>query len=339
MHQKNILSRRKFLQSLGLLPCFGLPIMHKHLALAAEVHHERTVDHVPAIPVLMFYRIVNEPRFPEDISVEQLSRLFTYMWAQGFRPVNISDIILGRVDEVVEKGMKPVGISADAAHASMIFSNITAPQGADSGPLTNEQSFIEILGTTLHNIALPRATFFLSLGSRKATKDSTYFGSIMPLKDIADVLMPMEGIEFGYQTRWHTRLSDLNTTQMTKVIENQIEHLSQLQMLDKVQKVMAYPFGGRPNEDGMLALRNAKFLGGVLTYPGVNEAHYAQVPVCVYDGRLMTDPFLIPRVSIGSHIYAKGNKPLKNPPLDPIEDFKKDVEKGIMRLYISTGKG
>ncbi len=330
-------SRRKFLQGLSLLPWLTTPILNAKLSSAAELHHDRVVDHVPAIPVLMFYRIEDNPRFPEDISVNQLSLLFTYMWEQGFRPVNISDIILGRVDEVVPKGFKPVGISTDAAHASIIFSNVTAPQGADGHPLNNTQSFVEILGSTLHGITTPRATFFLSVASRKATKESSYFGSIMPLQDIADVLSPMSGVEFGYQTHWHTRLSDLNGEQMTKVIEHQMEHLSQLNMLDKVQKIMAYPFGGRPNDEGMLALRNAKFLGGVLTYPGVGEAHYKQVPICVYDGKLMTDPFLIPRVSIGSHIYAKGNKPLKNPPLDPIEDFIKDVEKGIMRLYVSRG--
>ncbi len=341
MHTINMtfnFSRRRFLQGLGLLPWLGAPLLHAHSGMAAEVHHERMVDHVPAIPVLMFYRIEDEPRFPEDISVAQLTALFSYMWGQGFRPVNISDIILGRVDDIVPKGFKPVGISTDAAHASIIFSNLTAPDGADGHPLNNAQSFVEVLGSSLHGITTPRATFFLSIGSRKATKESSYFGSIMPLKDIADVLSPMSGIEFAYQSRWHTRLSDLNEAQMTKVIENQMEHFNQLHMLDKVQKIMAYPFGGKPSDEGMLALRNAQFLGGVLTYPGVDEAHYKQVPICVYDGKLMTDPFLIPRVSIGSHVYAKGNKPLKNPPIDPIEDFKKDVEKGIMRQYISRGK-
>ncbi len=312
----------------------GLKVGTSH---AGQVHHERIVDHIPAIPILMFYRINDEPRFPEDISTNQLQSLFSYIWQANYRPVNISDIILGQVDKVVAKGFKPIGISADAAHASMIFSTVTAPQGADDGPLKNAQSFVEVLGSSLHNYALPRATFFLSIASRKATKDNSYFGSIMNLTDVADVLSPMPGIEFGYQTRWHTRLSDFNATHMTAVIENQMEHLQQLNMLDKVQKIMAYPFGGRPNDEGMLALRDAKFLGGVLTYPGVNEAHYNQIPLCVYDGRLMTDPFLIPRVSIGSHVYAKGNKPLKNPAIDPIEDFRKDVEKAIPRPYISKG--
>ncbi len=337
LYHKNF-SRRRFLQGLGFLPWLGTPLFNTSLSVAAPVPHERVVDHVPAIPVLMFYRLEDDPGFPEDISVKQLNLLFHYIWDQDFRPVNISDIILGRVDEIVPKGYKPIGISADAAHASMIFSNITAPQGADSGPLNNSKSFIEVLGSSLHGIAAPRATFFLSVSGRKATEQSSYFGSIMELKDIADILSPMSGVEFGYQTRWHIRLNDLNQAQMTKVIEQQMEHFSQLQMLDKVQKIMAYPFGGRPNDEGMLALRNAQFLGGVLTYPGVNEAHYSKIPVCVYDGKLLTDPFLIPRVNIGSHVYAKGNKPLKNPSIRPVDDFKKDVVNGIMRHYISRGK-
>ncbi len=332
------ITRRKFLQALSMCPLLSLANVDCDNAYAAaEKHYERLVDHIPAIPVLMFYRIHDEPGFPEDISTEQLTRLFAHMWEQGYRPVNISDIILGRVDAIVPKGLKPIGISADGAHASIIFSKTTAAQGAESGPLNNAQSFMEIFGTSMQAYGLPRATFFLSIGSRKATENSTYFGSIMPLKDIADVLAPMQGIEFGYQTRWHIGLGGLKGAQVAAVIEQQAEHLQQLDMLERVQKIMAYPFGGRPNDEGMLALRNAKFLGGVLTYPGVGEAHYKQVPQCLYDGKLMTDPFLIPRVSIGSHVYAKGNKPIKNPPMEPIEDFKKDVERGIPRPYISRG--
>ncbi len=330
------ITRRKFLQALGVSTICASVGGLSHAA-DVEKHYDRMVDHIPAIPVLMFYRIEDNPRFPEDISSEQLVGLFAYMWQQGYRPVNITDIITGEVDAVVEKGFKPVGISTDGAHASVIFSSQTAPQGGESGPLNNSRSFVEIFGASLQGYGLPRATFFLSIGSRKATKDSTYFDSIMPLVDIADVLTPMPGIEFGYQTRWHIGLGGLKGEQVAAIIENQMEHLRELNMYERVSKVMAYPFGGRPNDEGMLALRNAQFLGGVLTYPGVGEAHYKQIPQCIYDGKLMTDSFLIPRVSIGSHVYAKGNKPIKNPPMDPIDDFKKDVERAIIRPYISRG--
>ncbi len=330
-------TRRKFLQALGVAPMMTLCNAGMPQASEINKHHDRYVDHVPAIPVLMFYRIEEDPKFPEDISSDQLTKLFAHIWQQGYRPVNISDIIAGKVDAVVEKGFKPIGISTDGAHPSIIFSKNTAPNGGVGGPLNNTKSFVEIFGASLQGYALPRATFFLSMGTSKGSEDNTYFGSIMPLKDIADVLTPMPGIEFGYQTRWHTGLGGLKGAQVKAVIEYQMEHFKSLEMYERVQKIIAYPFGGRPTDEGMLALRNAQFFGGVLTYPGVGEAHYKQIPQCVYDGRLMTDSFLIPRVSIGSHVYAKGNKPLKNPPVNPIDDFKKDVEQAIIRPYISRG--
>ncbi len=299
--------------------------------------YDRYVDHIPAIPIILFHRIEDTPRFPEDMGTEPLAALFRYIWRAGYSPVNMTDIITGQIDTVVAKGRMPLGVTADGAHASLIFSQNTAPQGGDKGMLNNARSFVEIIASSMPQNVLPRATFFLSVGPKPPNKESTYFGSIMPLKDIADALTVMPGIEFGYQTRWYTPVHSINEKQMTTLIEDQMEDLQKLDMFDRVSRIMAYPFGGRPNEEGMLALRNAKFLGGVLTYPGVGEAHYTQIPQCIYDGKLMTDPFLIPRVAIGSHVYAKGTKPVKNPPIDPIDDFHKDVEEAIPSIYISRG--
>ncbi len=327
--------RRDVLRALCALPFASLS-MFGHAQAAGE-KYDRYVDHMPAIPILLFHRMVDAPRFPEDMATEAMTALFAHAWQAGYSPVNMTDILTGQVDAIVPKGRMPLGITADGAHASLIFSQNTAPQGGDRGPLQNARSLVEVLAASMPEGSLPRATFFLSVGPRPPKRESSYFGSIMPLKDIADALAIMPGIEFGYQTKWYTPLHSVNESQMAKLIEDQMDDLQRLGMLDRVSRIMAYPFGGRPNEDGLLALRNAKFLGGVLTYPGVNEAHHVEVPQCYYDGKLMTNAFLVPRVAIGSHVYARGTKPAENPPIDPIEDFRKDVQKAIPRPYVSRG--
>ncbi len=303
--------------------------------LAPEKKYERYVDHISAIPILAFYRIHDTPRFPEDISTQQLATVFAHAWALGYRPVNMSDIMLGRVDAVVAKGFKPLGITCDGAHASTIFSMASASKGTDRGPLGNAQSFVEIFANSLQNIALPRATFFLSIPRGKKT--SGYFGSVMPLKDIADVLQVMPHIEFAYQTKFYTSLGGVNGPLMRKIVEFQMEELQKERMLERVMRIMAYPYSARPTDAGLMALRDLQFMGGVLTYPGVGEAHHTQVPQCLYDGKLMMDSFHVPRVVVGSHVYAPGTKPVKNPPTDPVEDFTKDVVKAIPKVYVSRG--
>ncbi len=297
--------------------------------------YDRYVDHIPAIPILAFYRVEDTPRFPEDISPQQLAALFAHIWSQGFRPVNMSDILLNRVDSVVPAGFKPIGITSDGAHASMIFSTTTAPKGSDRGPLKNTHSFVEIFVASLQNVIMPRATFFLSIP--KGRKHNTYFGSVMQLKDIMDVMQVMPDVEFAYQSKFYNSLGGLSGARLKEVVEFQMEDFQRLGVFNKISRIIAYPYSSKPQEAGMMALRDLQFLGGTLTYPGVGEAHHKTVPQCLYDGKLMTNAFLIPRVAIGSHTYAPGTQPVKNPPIDPIEDFAKDVIRAIPRPYVSKG--
>ncbi len=297
--------------------------------------YDRYVDHISAIPIMAFYRVHDAPRFPEDISSQQLAAVFSKAWELGYRPVNMSDILLNRVDSVVPKGLKPLGITSDGAHASMMFSTSTAPKGTDKGPLNNAQSFVEIFANSLQNIAVPRATFFLSIPKGKKTHG--YFGSVMPLKDIADALQVMPHMEFGYQTKFYTALGSVDGAMMRKIVEFQMEELQKEHMFERVSRIMAYPYSARPTDAGLMTLRDMQFLGGALTYPGVGEAHHKTLPLCLYDGKLMMDSFYVPRVAIGSHVYAPGSKPLKNPAIEPVEDFMKDVVKAVPRVYLSRG--
>ncbi len=338
MHRRQFLRAVTSLGAVASLQALTAPLPFASLAMAevpVQKKYDRYVDHISAIPILAFYRVHDAPRFPEDIATQQLAAVFATAWEMGYRPVNMSDIMLGRVDSVVPKGMKPLGITADGAHASMIFSTSTATKGTDKGPLGNAQSFVEIFANSLQNIAVPRATFFLSIP--KGKKTSGYFGSVMPLRDIADALQVMPHIEFAYQTKFYTPLGGVSGPMMRQIVEFQMEELQKEHMFERVVRIMAYPYSARPNDAGLMALRDLQFLGGVLTYPGVGEAHHTTIPHCLYDGKLMMDSFHVPRVAIGSHVYAPGTKPVKNPPIEPVEDFVKDVVKAIPRLYISRG--
>ncbi len=317
------------------LPFVSLHTTAQAAQILPEQHYDRYVDHISAIPILAFHRVHDEPRFPEDISSQQLAAVLAHAWSLGYRPVNMSDIMLARVDSVVPKGFKPLGITSDGAHPSMVFSTTTASQGTDKGPLVNAQSFVEIFANSLQNIALPRATLFLSIP--KGKKNNGYFGSVMPLKDIADALQVMPHIEFAYQTKFYTALGGVDGPTMRKIVEFQMEELYKEHMFERVVRIMAYPYSARPTDAGLMALRDLQFMGGVLTYPGVGEAHHTEVPQCLYDGKLMMDSFYVPRVAVGSHVYAPGNKPVKNPPIEPIEDFTKDVVRAIAKTYVSRG--
>ncbi len=291
---------------------------------------------LPAIPILVFHRVDENPHSPEGISSEQLTRVLDYAWEQGYYPVNMSDIFLGRVDEIVPQGLMPLGITVDDAHRSVIFSRKTTIHTDQH----NERSFIEILGdsTSRHNLP-PRATLFLSAVVAKHTgPDGGYFGSQMPLAGVLDALSVMPGVEAAYHTRRHPRMRNMGYAQTKAVMEDQIEQFRALGVLDRIVRILAYPYGLRPDDQGLQGLRELGFLGGVLSYPGVREGRYSEVPLCYYDGRLLNDPFLVPRVNIGALTYAFGTitAGARFREIDPVEDFRKDAQ-SIPRAYRSRG--
>lgn len=337
------MKRRHFLRGLGVsLALSACPAVLAGTGLQAKAATtpvpERLVSNLPALPILMLHKVDDQPRYPEDLSTAQFAAVLDYAWSKGFRPVNISDIVQGRVDAVVPKGLKPLGITADDAHRSVIFSRATAKHSEQR----NAQSMVEILGNSVRPYHCDvRATFFLSSvgDDRHSGKAGGYFGDNLPLPDVLDALAVMPGVEVGYHTRRHTRMGGMGPEQVKAVLQDQIRDFERLGVLDRVQRLLAYPYGVRPTEQGMHTLRELGFTGAVLAYPGVREARYNTVPECVYDGKLMTDPFLIPRVCIGAYIYAHNASPRAGAhiPIDPLEDFRKDVERALPNIYVSRG--
>ncbi len=282
-------------------------------ALAANGRH---------IPILMFHKVSDRPHSPEDITSEQLEKLFTYIWSLGFAPLNMSDILRNKVDEVLPKGRRAVGITVDDAHPSVIYA-----RGEHSQTL-NRRSFLEIFteSAALAGLA-PRASFFLS--------GTSYFGGNRGPGHVLDLLAPTPGIELGYHTRRHPRMKGFGYDQTRQVIEEQIEDFRRREVADRIVRILAYPYGLPPEPDGLRALADLGFYGGLLAFPGLGEAKYTtRPPQCLYgSGGLITHPFAVPRVNIGALIYAPRGGFAD---IDPIGDFRKDVGP-LDEIYVAGG--
>lgn len=293
----------------------------------------------PAIPILMFHKVDDAPKDPESISTSQLTALLAYLWSTRFCPVNISDILDNMVDRVVPKGFKPVGITADDAHRSIAFAHAGGPHAEER----NARSWVDIFCDSLKLPGhAPRATFFVSRveNDRLSRQTAGYFGDYMALPAVLDLFKTAPGLEIGYHTVRHASMGSMGVAEIRASMQEQKEDFAALGVLNRVTPVLAYPYGvPPPTQQGLDELRRMGFKGAVRAYPGAREALYDTVPVCEYDGKLLTDPFLIPRVSIGSHTYAyrqKGKLSQYNP-IDPTEDFRKDVLEVLSRIYVSRG--
>lgn len=293
-------------------------------------------DAAPAIPVLMFHKMDDSPADPESISPRQLEALFTAMWNMGFRPVNVSDILRNRVDGVVAGGFKPVGITVDDAHPSVLFSRSSTPA---SGELRNSRSFVEVLRDSLAPFGhAPRATIFAGRvwDDRISKVPGEYFGGHLPLADALALLDEMPGVETGYHTIAHESMSGMDAAETRAALEAQRDDFALEGVLEKVVPVLAYPYGHPPLPEGREELRSMGFLGAVLAFPGIGEGRSDSLPVCEYDGMLATDPFMIPRVSIGAYAYPyrPAEKNASFVPIDPETDFRKDVLDALPRIYV-----
>jgi hypothetical protein len=302
------ISRRRFLAGLATtLAAWGLD---GALKIPPGVSGARAAQAEGAIPVLMFHKVCDRPHSPEEISPAQLARLFGFLWQQGFAPLNMRDILLGQVDAVLPKGRKALGITVDDAHPSVIYARRQHQQAATS------HSFTEIFADSAGKAGLvPRATFFLS--------GLSYFGGTRSLSWVLDQLAPLPGLECGYHTRRHLKMTGWGYQQTRRALEEQIDDFQAKNVFERIPRILAYPYGLPPDDEGLRALEDLEFLGAALAFPGVNEANYSSLPVCRYGrGGLRTSRFHIPRVNIGAYTYApKGGVA----PIDPLDDFRKDA--------------
>jgi len=316
-------SRREFLKgaagAAALLACNGLS-----LAWAAAPDK-------PGIPIAMFHKVDDTPQYPEDISSRGLSDLLDYALDRQFCPVNMSDILLGRVDAVVPKGLKPFGITADDSHRSVAFTN----KDSNDPDQHNERSFYEILCDSCerHHLSA-RATFFICEESNNRYKGPKgYFGDTPSLPKVVKLFSATPGVELGFHTRWHKSMRKMGYVETTAVLRDQIDQLEAMGVLDYFVRVIAYPFGQPPKKSGIKALKDLGFYGGVLALGGKGEAGEGKPPFCLYDGKPLVDPFFIPRTNLGGKLYDAS---LQLRPFNPVDDFDKDIGKRS-DIYVSKG--
>ena len=288
-----------------------------------------------SIPVLMFHKVVDNPQYPEDISPKELGELFDYLFSNGYYPINMSDLVSGKFENIIPSGRMPVVITADDSHPSIVYS--TSEQTHEY--LNNKSSFLTIFTEKCQNYGLkPRATFFLSkmLDDRYSQEPTMYFGGIESLGEIIQRYSHLEGIEYGYHTINHERMLGMNYAQTMKILTEQLNEIERLQPNDRIAPIFAYPYGYAPLAEAMPAFSELGFIGAVLAYPGNNEARYSQIDQYIYlpsQQRALISPLFIPRVNIGSFTYAPPGSANPYVKISPVEDFKKDVERAIYKPY------
>ncbi|MBP5211217.1 MAG: polysaccharide deacetylase family protein [Pyramidobacter sp.] len=278
------------------------------------------------VPVLMFHRVHDTPKFPEQSSTAQLTALFNSLWKYGWAPVSVSDLASGRLDSVVPKGKKPVVITIDDGHPSVIYSAAQFPELE----LGNQKSFLTVLCETAKAYGLtPRGTAFICEDDAGG-----YFGAREPLSAaLARIHAAAPHFEVGYHTREHRFMKYMTPAQVRDALVSQREQFRALGVLGQIAPVLAYPYGFAPDFGPQALLSELGFTAAVLAFPGRDEYRDDRISFCGYDGVLECDRFLIPRPNIGAVGYAPRTKRFF--PIDPTSDFVKDTA-GVA-FYVSRG--
>ena len=322
-----MITRRSVIKALGATAaslCFGsFPFSVK-----------AAVRPLSNIPILMFHKVCDQPVYPEDISPEQLKAVLEYALQCQYRFVTMSDIVTGRVDSLVPEGYKPLGITVDDAHQSVVFSrnDVFHPD------LQNSRSFIEILQAAASRYhCQARATLFICRvgNNRFCAKPEEYFGGHLPLATLVQRLQSnAPGVEMGYHTRDHQDLSGCTAAPIRTVLYDQIEDFRQLGVLQHIAPVFAYPFGEEPKKSARKAVAEMGFQGAFLAFPDKYELDEEQIYYS-YEKKLQSNYFRIPRINIGSWVYAQRNT---FELIDPVRDFQNNVEKRNTGIYVSQGQ-
>ena len=283
-----MLTRRSFLALLAGLPLAGLASTGWTLSAKSESGF--------GIPITMFHKVDNTPRHPEDLSPQQLRAVFDAAWDQGFYPVNVSDILAGRVDSLVPKGGKPMGVTIDDAHQSTVFAGNTV----EGRP--NSRSFVDVFEESCAASGrVPRATFFLAEDSDDRVPGlEGYFGDNSRILEALERITSHPGLEAAFHTRRHKLVKNLGYEAMHALMEEQIHQLDKLGALPMMTRIFSYPYGIPCAATGIQALRDLGFAGAVIARPGLGEGYKGDDPLCLYDAELRDDPFLLPRMNIGA---------------------------------------
>lgn len=131
-------------------------------------------------------------------------------------------------------------------------------------------------------------------------------------------------------------MNNINAAETRAILEEQRKDFEALGVLKKIVPIVAYPYGPRPSPEGMKEMQSMGFLGAVVTVPGLyGRRWYKSVPVCSYNGTLLSDRFTLPRVSIGAYAYPQRatKTDAEYVKTDPVAVFQSDALGGIPNVY------
>ena len=222
------------------------------------------------IPVLMYHEIRAVPgKTPLTRSVAEFKQDLETLYAAGFRPVNLSDVVGDRID--VPAGKSPVVLTFDDARPSQFKLDESAAAlkiDPDCAMGILDQFHKDHLDWPM------RATFFVLPKSKKTLEP---FGQTGMGNDKLDYIVS-NGMEIGNHTTFHPSLRSMTPEQIQQEIGNANNVLMAASPKAKIT-VMAVPMGKFPhNKAYWKYLRQGTYQGIPYNYDAVMDAAWRPMP-------------------------------------------------------------
>ena len=169
------------------------PVQEAHQAAAARpiVHVDPAAvhaDELGRIPVLMYHRVVDDPKAPYDTTPARFRAELSLLYRSGYRTITASDLVSGRID--VPAGTSPVVLTFDDSSASQY-------REVRGGRVDPRSAVGILLAVGRRYEPHPVATFYVN--ARPFGNHPAY------LRKLADL-----GMELGDHTASHADLSRLD---------------------------------------------------------------------------------------------------------------------------------
>lgn len=188
----------------------------------ASVH----ANELGQIPVLMFHRVVPDPTGDYDTSPDELRALLTTLAVQGYVPVTMADVAVGRID--IPAGRSPVVLTFDDGSATQL----TLDAAGDPTP----DCAVGVLQAVAaaHPGFTATASFYVNQHAFGQSDPSRY------LRWLAG-----HGYEVGDHTKTHANLHDLSAS----AVQEEIGAIQAVirGALGHGASTLALPFGAEPD--------------------------------------------------------------------------------------------
>lgn len=229
-----------------------------------------------AIIIVMYHRFnAKEPNNALNRTPDQFRRDLQTFYDHGYRPVNVSDIVNGRLD--LPAGKSPIALTFDDS----LISQFRVITGADGKPHIDPDCAVGIMETfsKAHKDWPTRGTFFVL---PKEGRQGDPFGQPDAVEQKLAYLIK-HGYEIGNHTANHARLRNLGVTDVQKAIAVAQRDIVQLAPGAAVTS-FAIPYGELPRKEARPYLISGEYGG----------THYDNKAVVLAAWRPVMSPFTKP---------------------------------------------